>query len=157
MSPDEQLQLDENSCPRQQTLSQTIDSHTLNAIKEENQNNVYFQAHLNHTSASGAGSWLHSVPSKALRTHIDNQLFGTMVQRWLRVPLFEVEFHCPYCDEMVDRYGDHCLTCACGGDRTKRHNLLRNEVFHLCNSSGLSPELERPGLLQIRPLIGAAH
>ena len=80
-----------------------------------------------------------------------------MIQRRLRVPLFEVEFHCPYCDEIVDKFGDHCLTCACGGDRTKRHNLLRNEVFHLCNSSGLSPELERPGLLQQRPLIGSAY
>ena len=58
---------------------------------------------------------------------------------------------------MVDRYGDHCLTCACGGDRTKRHNLLRNEVFHQCNSGGLSPELERPGLLQPRSYMGASY
>ena len=80
-----------------------------------------------------------------------------MVQRWLRVPLHETEFHCPYCDDIIDKYGDHCLTCSCGGDRTKRHNLLRNEIFHQCNSSGLSPELERPGLLQLRPLIGSSY
>ena len=157
VSPDKQLQPDQNIRLRQQTLSQTIDCHTLSSIKEANQNDVYYKAHLNHTSASGAGSWLHSVPSKALRTHVDGQLYRTMVQRWLRVPLYEAEFHCPYCDEMVDRYGDHCLTCACGGDRTKRHNLLRNEVFYLCNSSGLNPELEKPGLLQLRPPIGASY
>ena len=49
------------------------------------------------------------------------------------------------------------MTCSCGGDRTKRHNLLRNEIYHQCNSSGLSPELERPGLLQLRPLIGSSQ
>ena len=157
VSLDKQLQLNDNTCPRQQILSQTIDSYSLENIRNLNQNKDHFQAHLNHTSASGAGSWLHSVPSKALGTHADGQLFRTMVQRWLRFPIYETEFHCPYCDVMVDRYNDYCLTCACGGDRTKRHNLLRNEVFHLCNSSGLSPELERPGLLELRPLIGSAH
>ena len=157
VSPDNKLQFDDNTCPRQQTLSHAIDSHTLESIREFNKNDVRFQAHLNHTSASGAGLWLHSIPSKALNTHTDGQLFRIMVQRWLRVQLYEEEFHCPYCDEIVDRYADHCLTCACGGDRTKRHNLLRNEVFYLCNSSGLSPELERPGLLELRPLIGVTQ
>ena len=157
VSPDKQLQPDVALSPRQQTLSEAIDIHTLDKIKEENQRNVHYMAHLNLTSASGASSWLHAVPSKALRTNVDGQLFSIMIQRRLRVPLFEVEFHCPYCDEIVYRFGDHCLTCACGGDRTKRHNLLRNEMFHLCNSSGLSPELERPGLLQQRPLIGSAY
>ena len=75
----------------------------------------------------------------------------------LALPLHVTEFHCPYYEEIIDRYGDHCLTCAYGGDRTKRHNLLRNEVFHQCNSSGLTPELERPGLLQPRPLAGPLH
>ena len=51
----------------------------------------------------------------------------------------------------MDIYGDHCLTCACGGDRTRRHNLLRNEVYFFCNSLGLNPEMERPGLLQSGP------
>ena len=157
VSPDSQLKINEHTALKQQTLSQAIDSRTMETIREANQTNVYFQAHLNHTSASGSGSWLHAVPSKALRTHVDGQLFRTMVQRWLRVPLHDSEFHCPYCDEIVDRYGDHCLTCACGGDRTRRHNLLRNEVFYLCNSSGLNPELERPGPLQLRSLSGAAR
>ena len=75
-----------------------------------------------------------------------------MVKRWLRVPI-----SCPLCDDIIDIYGDHCLTCGCGGDRTKRHNLLRNEIFHVCNSIGLNPELERPGLLQQRPLTGAGQ
>ena len=146
-----------NSCPRQQTLFQAIDSHTYELIREDSRNDQRFLAHLNLTTAGGAGSWLHTVPSKALGTHVDPRLYKTMVQRWLRLPLYESEFNCPFCDDVVDKHGDHCLTCSCGGDRTKRHNLLRNEVFHLCNSAGLSPELERPGLLQSRPLAGSAQ
>ena len=95
------------------------------------------------------------MPSKAIGTHEDLFLYETMVKRWLRVPLNECEFHCRFCDAVVDKYGDHCLTCSCGGDRTKRHNLIRNEIFHICNSAGLSPELERSGLLQPRPLAGS--
>ena len=58
---------------------------------------------------------------------------------------------CPLCDGVLDKYGDHCLICPCGGDRTRRHNLLRNSVFHFAAAAGLRPELEKPGLLQPRP------
>ena len=78
-----------------------------------------------------------------------------MIQRWVRAPLFHEEFTCPLCDGIVDIYGDHCLVCSGGGDRTKRHNLLRNSAFHWCYNAGLNPELEKPGLLQPRPLQGA--
>ena len=151
------MQLREDESPRQQLLSQVIDDHVLETLREKSRNDTHFQAHLNLTTASGAGSWIHAVPAKALGTHVDPTLYPTMVKRWLRIPLFDREFHCPLCDEVVDRFGDHCLTCALGGDRTKRHNRLRNEVFHLCNSAGLNPELERPGLLEPRPLDGAAQ
>ena len=152
-----QIQSIEDTCPRQQVLSQAIDDHTLIAIREDRSNDTHYLAHLNLITTSGAGSWLHAVPSSALATNVDPLLFRTMIQRRLRVPLFETEFHCPLCDDVMDRYGDHCLTSACGGDRTKRHNLLRKEVFYFCNSAGLHPELERPGILQPRPLGGASQ
>lgn len=155
--PENVLDLNADTFPRQQTLSQSIDNKVLLSILSDNANNVHFRAHINHTTTSGAGAWLNAVPSRALGTHIDSQLYVTMIKRWLRVPLLDKEIHCPYCDDMVDMFGDHCLTCGCGGDRTKRHNLLRNEVFHQCVSSGLNPELERPGLLQPRPIIGSFH
>ena len=140
--------------PRQQMLSNLIDEHTLDIIKEARTNDIYFQAHLRLIANSGAGSWLHTIPTKALGTQVEHQLFRIMILRWLRVPIYDGEFHCYFCDGVVDKFRDHCLTCACGGDRTKRHNLLRNEVFFFCNSMGLNPELERPGILQPRPLIG---
>ena len=154
VNQDQKLEVISEPPPRQQALSQAIDDHTLSEVKEVKENDIYFQAHINLTTASGAGSWLHAVPSKALRTNVDPLLYRMMIQRWIRTPIFDADFHCSYCDTIIDRHGDHCLVCACGGDRTKRHNLLRNEVFFFCNSSGLSPELERQGLLQPRPLDG---
>ena len=145
-----------DSCPRQQTLSQAIDRQNLKTFTETF-NSIQMKAHLNLTTSSGAGAWLNAIPSKALGTYMDPILYKTAIQRWLRLPLFESEFHCPFCDEVVDRFGDHCITCSCGGDRTKRHNLIRNEVFHFCQSAGLNPELERPGLLQARPLDGSSQ
>ena len=77
-----------------------------------------------------------------------------MLQRRLRMQIFDSPHYCPFCDDVVDVHGDHCLVCSGGGDRTKRHNLLRNQAHHHCLAVGLSSELERPGLLQPRPLIG---
>ncbi len=51
----------------------------------------------------------------------------------------------------MDVFGDHALARAGGGDRTKRHNLLRNQVAMLAAKAGLQPELEKGGLLPQRP------
>ena len=51
----------------------------------------------------------------------------------------------------MDTYGDHALVCPAGGDRTIRHNALRDAVCFLCKSAGLNPEPEKTGLLRPRP------
>jgi hypothetical protein len=48
------------------------------------------------------------------------------------------------------------LVCPCGGDRTQRHNLLRNAAARFFAAAGLRPELEKPGLLRTRPCIAGA-
>ena len=51
----------------------------------------------------------------------------------------------------MDRFGDHALVCPCGGDRVKRHNRLRSTLAARAEAAGLSPEVEKPGLLPARP------
>ena len=65
--------------------------------------------------------------------------------------IFEKPFFCPLCDGAMDVWADHALTCACGGDRTKRHNLVRNVAVRLATSAGWRPEPEKMGLLRPRP------
>ena len=97
---------------------------------------------------NGAGTWLHTIPSDALGTRVDPPLYITMLQRRLRMPIFDEPFFCPYCDGVMDVLADHALTCACGGDRTKRHNLLRDACVRMTWAAGWRPEPEKAGLLQ---------
>ena len=64
------------------------------------------------------------------------------------MPIFAVEHFCPFCDDVV---------CCGGGDRIKRYTLLRNQAYQHCLDAGLSAELERPGLLRPRPLVGGVE
>ena len=43
------------------------------------------------------------------------------------------------------------LVCQCNGDRTCRHNRLRNVVFEDAKRAALTPEREKAGLLLARP------
>ena len=89
--------------------------------------------------------------------HLDNEpsLYVGMLRRWLRMPFADEDTECPMCGDVLDSFGDHALVCACGGDRTRRHNLLRSCVFYSASAANLNPELEKPGLLPQRPLLGS--
>eukprot|EP00662_Eupelagonemidae_sp_cell21_P058166 gene58166-biopygen117091 len=65
--------------------------------------------------------------------------------------------HCQYCAGIMDTFGDHALACQGGGDRTVRHNALRNICFRLCHAAGQCPEVEKVGLLKPRPTIGTVE
>ena len=140
----------------QKEWSRRIDVQTLHSIKTAAAlTNPARRAHLELTGAPRAGSWLHARPSPNTGTHMDPLLFKTSILTWLRMPVFDADGICPLCDGVLDRYGDHCAVCPCGGDRTRRHNMLRNHTFHYARSAGLNPELEKPGLLQPRPSLGS--
>ena len=50
----------------------------------------------------------------------------------------------------MDTLADHALTCAYCGDRTKRHNLMRDACVRMAWSAGWRPEPEKPGLFRPR-------
>ena len=52
----------------------------------------------------------------------------------------------------VDGFGGSLSPCC--ADRTKRHNCLRNLLFHLAAAACLSPELDKPGCCQLWPIEG---
>ena len=46
--------------------------------------------------------------------------------------------------EVMDTWGDHALSCCCGGDRVLRHYAIRNVVcFAVAEFTSVSPELEK--------------
>ena len=48
---------------------------------------------------------------------------------------------------LLDIYGDHSLICGAGSERTNRHNYVRDTLYHIMNSAGLSPSLETANLI----------
>ena len=161
------LQVNQYSCPdvavpepvppdiKQRVLSSSVDAGALKKLTDPESSNLSFRSHMSLLSLEGAGTWLHAIPSEALGTKVAPQLFVPMLQRRLRMPVFEEPFFCPLCDGVMDIWADHALTCACGGDRTKRHNLVRNVGVRLATSAGWRPEPEKPGLLRPRPAQGS--
>ena len=98
-----------------------------------------------------SGAWLSACPSEALGLHLEAPFFRVLLRMRLRLPVASTDGFCPLCDGTADRFGDHARACPCGGDRVKRHNRLRTVVATRAASAGLSPEVEKLGLLPPRP------
>ena len=93
----------------------------------------------------------HAPPSKNLGTWMDGDLYKVVLQRRLRMPLWPEACHCTACGAAMDIWGDHALPCGCRGDRTLRHNALRDVTYHAALAAGLQPQREKSGLLPQRP------
>ena len=76
---------------------------------------------------------------------------GTWLPSRLRLPVVPADAACPLCDGVTDRFGSHSRCCPCGGDRVKRHNRLRSILAARAQAAGLAVEVEKPGLLPLRP------
>ena len=103
-----------------------------------------FRANLQLQRQLRAGAWLHAVPCEALA------LFRVLVKLRLRIPVATADVACPLCDGVADRFGDHALSCPCGGDRTQRHNRLRSVLAARTQAAGPHPEWKKTGLLPPR-------
>ena len=82
---------------------------------------------------------------------MDAALFKIAVKRRLRMRVQEEDICCPMCGGTMDSYGDHALVCPCRGDRTVRHNRLRDIVYEDARKGNLNAEREKAGLLPGRP------
>jgi hypothetical protein len=134
----------------QRELSGLIDAASLSQLLEQERQDVAFQAHVALCRLPGAGAWLTACLVDDGR-EIDAPLFQAALKRRLRVPFFNADGYCPCCGGVMDRWGDHASVCMCGGDRTIRHNAVRDIVFEEATQGNLRPEREKAGLLPPRP------
>jgi hypothetical protein len=84
---------------------------------------------------------------------VDTDLFRTALARRLRLRITEKPAWCPSCGEIFDAFGDHALACACGGDRTVRHNKFRNIMWEESRLAGMDTQKEKANLLPDRPAL----
>ena len=133
----------------QKWLSSLLDAASKDDMLRPSRNDLSFRAHVQLSSLPGAGVWLTAPPIDA--REMDSPLFKTALKRRLRVPVFAADGFCPCCGNCLDRFGDHALVCPCKGDRTVRHNSIRNALHEDAVHAGLRPEKEKQGLLPNRP------
>ena len=69
--------------------------------------------------------------------------FQYVLRRRLRIKVLPTDMPCCYRIDQMDVYGDHALVCQCNGDRTKRHNGIRNLICNEPRIVGLEPEVEK--------------
>ena len=82
---------------------------------------------------------------------MEASLFRIAVCRRLRQKVVASDNWCPMCGEVLDTFGDHALVCGCKGDRTRRHNRLRDVLHDEAVKVGLATEREKGNLLPPRP------
>ena len=135
---------------RQQQLSDALDSAELTALHSTAEGEAA-RAHLRLLQQPGAGAWLQAPPAEAFGLTLAPHFYRVLLRMRLRLPVASTEGHCPMCDGIADKFGDHARCCTCGGDRGKRHSRLRTVLAERAAAAGLSPEVEKAGLLPARP------
>ena len=145
--PDAVLDLD-GSSRSQKFLSRLIDAKIEQNLA--NNGNLAYKAHLGLQSLPGAGAWLIAPPSED-DLKLDPTLCKISLQRRLRQQVQNTDTFCPMCGGTMDTFGDHAITCSCKGDRTVRHNAIRNVTHKCAQEANMSPEREKANLLPARP------
>jgi hypothetical protein len=128
---------------RQFDLSQAIDT----AIHQEllSYLDTQGQARLRSCSVQHAAAWVTAPPAHDLGLRLTTPQFQSAVRLWVGSPIME-SGRCA-CGAISDQLGNHALHCRFGGGTIRRHNRIRDILFHACGVAGLLPELEKPGIL----------
>ena len=103
------------------------------------------------SASNEAGLGIRQGVGEDVGREIESALFKVALRRRLRLPVAPADACCPCCGELLDSFGDHALTCCCKGDRTVRHNAVRDVVFGEASLAGSAPVREKAGLLPARP------
>ena len=134
----------------QKHLSSLIDGALKAELRADVRNKGAHLAHLNLVTLPGAGACLTAPPVEDGRD-FDPDLFRIALKRRLRIQISVRDSYCPCCGDLFDSFGDHALVCQCKGDRTVRHNSIRNIVYEEAVRAGTGAEKEKAGLLPPRP------
>jgi hypothetical protein len=108
-------------------------------------------AHAAATTAKYSHLWLYSsIFASAPKLWFDDAVFVIAVRLRLAIPLEERASLCVFCQAtQADVMGDHALTCMHGGNKTRVHTLLVDQLVHIASKAGALPQRE------VHPFAGA--
>lgn len=98
------------------------------------------QARLLAIQRPESGAWLHSLPSKAIGTLLDNNAFRIIVG--LRLGVSICVPHTCDCGQQVNSKGRHGLKCSKSAGRGPRHAELNNTLKKSLSTADVPPMLE---------------
>ena len=131
----------------QKTLSLAIDESRKNELLAKPLSDR-FKALVSSVGLYGTGAFLNAVPSPALGLRLTNRAFTLALKYRLGCPIYPQDSRCGACSVPADEFGDHAVaSCSTGGDKIRRHNIIRNALVQAATSACLSPKLEEPNLL----------
>jgi hypothetical protein len=108
-------------------------------------------ARLRAVAAPHAAAWLHAVPSPAWGQKLSPQEYTALAQWWVGQRFFDTDDFCPKCNRIMDTGAHHCMECMTDGQRTVRHNRLRDAFAAILRAAWMDPQVEQPGLLPEDP------
>ena len=126
---------------KQKALTTLSDTASWNRHLSES--SITARALLRSEAEQGARAWLAAVPRG--KTRMEGAAFVAELRRRLGFADAPADAWCPKCDGIMDRFSLHAG--AAGGERTQRHNALRDLLASWADRAGLQPEVEKPGLL----------
>ena len=103
------------------------------------------QARLKTLSAdTSTSSWLKAPPISSLGLALSGPEFITASRHWLGIPHLppSTPLLCP-CSNHLDQFGDHILGCSHGPYRIKRHDALRDVLYHTLRQDNTNVLLEQ--------------
>lgn len=133
----------------QREISKRIDAHNLQTFTTHtrDRDSVRDVARLNSLGLPNSGAWLNVLPSPSLGLHLKPAEFIVSVKYRLGLQIFPQEGVCVSCPLISDIFGDHAVSCGWGGERTYRHNLIRDVLFNTCAQACLGPTREDRALI----------
>lgn len=145
------ITIDAAMASKQQTLSHTLDAAGWD--EQLAQASLTDRATLLSEASVGGRAFLSAIPSG--RTQMEPAVFTTEIRARLRVTEADHDTWCPLCDAVLDCYSHHAGMCAAGGERTQRHNAVRDLVYDWCKRGGLNAAGRRPADVYLPTFAGA--
>ena len=130
--------------PLQKSFSSCIDKCLLALTLSNPDLPAREKARLRSVSSDNAARWLSAAPNSRSFKYFEDNQFSAVLRHWLGIPLFNRDCRCR-CGETIDCFGDHAITCKSGGGPIHRHDLIRDALFDMCNSAGISVSKELSG------------
>ena len=102
------------------------------------------KARLNTESSVHAAAWLRAIPNVKLGLSMAPHEITVALKLWLGIPIISPlqSIRCS-CGCVIDCFGDHVLGCGHGSLRSKRHDALRDIIYHALLVDNEGAQLEQ--------------